>query len=209
MLFESFFIGGFEASTHCRHADGRRLDLVSSTQHDRFASEDYARLHSIGIKTARDAVRWHLTEKSPRQYDWSSVLPMLRAARDTGTQVIWDLLHYGWPAHIDIWKPEFIERFAAFARALAQVVKNETDTVPFYTPVNEISFWAWGGGDVEYLNPFAKRRGGELKRILVRAAIAATDAIRDVDPRVRFVTAEPLIHIFPKSGSANDVEAAR
>ena len=42
--------------------------------------------------------------------------PMLRAARDTGTQVIWDLMHYGWPGYIDIWKPGFPERFADYAR---------------------------------------------------------------------------------------------
>ena len=71
---------------------------------------------------------------------------MLRAARGTGTQVIWDLAHWGWPDDVDIWSPSFIERFARFAGAVARVVRDETDAVPFYTPVNEISFWAWAGG---------------------------------------------------------------
>src|SRR3954464_10566136 len=58
-------------------------------------------------------------------------------------QVVWDLCHYGWPDDIDIWAPAFVERFAAFAAAAARVVREETDAVPFYSPVNEISYWAW------------------------------------------------------------------
>jgi hypothetical protein len=32
-LFQNWFIGGFECSTH-RRRDGRRLDLLASTRHD-------------------------------------------------------------------------------------------------------------------------------------------------------------------------------
>lgn len=206
-LFKSFFLAGFECSSH-RRPNGVRLDLLAATEHDRRAAADYRLMAEYGIRSVRDGLRWHLIERNPLRYDFSSFLPMLRAARDTGTQVIWDLLHYGWPDAIDIWSPSFIRRFADFARATAQVVKAETDEIPFYTPVNEISFWAWGGGDTEYLNPFARGRGGELKRILVRCVIAAIDAIREVDPRARFVLAEPLIYIFAKSAAPEDVRQA-
>lgn len=47
----SFYLGGFECSTH-RYPDGRRLDLTASTRHDVFAREDYARLQSVGIQSA-------------------------------------------------------------------------------------------------------------------------------------------------------------
>jgi len=67
--------------------------------------------------------------------------------------------------------------------------------VPFWCPVNEISFFAWGGGDVEYLNPFARGRGFELKVQLARAAIHAMHELRDVDPRARFIHCEPAIVI--------------
>jgi hypothetical protein len=60
-LFPSFFIGGFECSTH-RLRNGRGLDLIHRTQHDRFADEDYRRLRQSGILTARDGFRWHLIE---------------------------------------------------------------------------------------------------------------------------------------------------
>jgi beta-glucosidase/6-phospho-beta-glucosidase/beta-galactosidase len=162
-----------------------------------------------GIRTVRDGVRWHLIETSPGRYDWSSFLPMLRAARDTGTQVIWDIAHYGWPDDLDIFGPAFVDRFARFAGALARVVREETDEVPFYTPVNEISFWAWAAGETAYFFPSARGRGNELKAILVRASIGAVDAIRAVEPRARIVHAEPVINLVPKSEDEAAIKAAR
>jgi hypothetical protein len=206
-LFSSFVIGGFECSTH-RHRDSRRLDLIAATRHDENAQADYTMLAEHGIRTVRDGLRWHLIESTPGHYDWSSFLPQLHAARETGTQVIWDICHWGWPDDLDIWSPAFIERFAHFAQAAAQVVHNETDDVPFYVPVNEISFWAWAGGSLAYINPLVSGRGNELKGILVRAAIAAIEAVRDVDPRARIVHAEPAIHVVPRSEHLQDGEAA-
>lgn len=199
-LFRSFLQGGFECSTHrLRPGEGqtvgKRLDVIAATGHDAFAAIDYAQLARHAIRTVRDGLRWHLIETTPASYDWSSFLPMLRAARETGTEVIWDLLHYGWPDDIDIWKPDFISRFARFAAAAAKVVRAESGAVPFYSPVNEISFFAWGGGDAGYLNPFANGRGFELKVQLARASIAAMEAIRAVEPRARFVHCDPVINV--------------
>ena len=193
-LFKSYFQGGFECSTH-RLRNGRRLDVIASSQHDRFADHDYRQLAGHGILTVRDGFRWHLIEPSAGAYDWSSIGPMLDAARRSGTQVIWDLLHYGWPDDLDIWRPQFVERFARFAGAAARRVRDSSDDVPFYCPVNEISFSAWGGGDAAYLNPFAHGRGFELKVQLVRASVAAMHAILDIDPRARFVHADPAINV--------------
>ncbi len=200
-LFQSFLQGGFECSTH-RLRSGKRLDVIASTSHDTHAESDYRQLSDLGLRTVRDGARWHLIERSPGSYDFSSFLPMVRAARTVGTQVIWDLLHYGWPDDIDIWTPAFVDRFATFARATALVWKDTTDDVPFWCPVNEISFFAWAGGDARYLNPFAAGRGYELKVQLARASIAAMQALRDVDPRARFVHCEPLIaiHHDPATG---------
>lgn len=200
-LFRSFAQGGFEASTH-RLRTGRRLDVIAATGHDAHAERDYRQLAAMGVQTIRDAARWHLIEREPRRYDFSSFLPMADAARRAGVQVIWDLLHYGWPDDVDIWSPAFVDRFAAFARATARVWRETTDEVPFWCPVNEISFFAWGGGDVGYLNPFGVGRGVELKVQLVRAAIGAIHALRDVDPRARIVHCEPLIAIH--HNPAND-----
>lgn len=201
-LFQSFLQAGFECSTHrLRKREGevigKRLDLIAATAHDVFAINDYAQLAQHSISTVRDGLRWHLIEPRPGEYDWSSFRPMLRAANDAGTQVIWDLLHYGWPDDIDIWSPEFVLRFAQFAGAAARIISEESANVPFYAPVNEISFFSWGGGDAGYLNPFANGRGFELKVQLARASIAAMDAIRAVDPRSRFVHCDPVINVVP------------
>lgn len=200
-LFQSFLQGGFECSTHRLpprdgQTTGKRLDVIAATGHDLHAAADYRQLASYAISTVRDGLRWHLIEKTSGHYDWSSFTPMLKAAADTRTQVIWDLLHYGWPDDIDIWSPDFVSRFAQFAAAAARVVKEQTDTIPFYSPVNEISFFSWGGGDAAYLNPFARGRGFELKVQLARASIAAMDAILAVEPRARFVHCDPVINVI-------------
>lgn len=194
--FASFFSGGFECSSH-RRGDRRRLDLIRSTRHDVHALRDYLALRQLGLHTCRDGLRWHRIEYWAGQYNWDSFLPQLRAAQQAGVQPIWDLCHYGWPDHLDIWSPRFVDSFAAFAAAVARLVRDESEEPPLYCPINEISFWAWAGGEVAYFNPWARRQGAELKYQLVRAAVAAIAAIRQVDPRARIVQAEPVIHIVP------------
>jgi beta-glucosidase/6-phospho-beta-glucosidase/beta-galactosidase len=206
--FRSFFLGGFECSTHLLNC-GRRLDLIQSTQHDRFAESDYRLLKSVGIATARDGVRWHLAEPSPYRYDFSSAVRLIRAARNTGMQVIWDLFHYGWPDDLDIFEPEFLKRFGAFTREFARVFSSETDDTLYVTPVNEISYFAWGAGDFGCLNPFATGRGNELKAQLVRAHIAAIEGVKSVQPRARIVQVDPLVNVIPDlTNSADRIECA-
>src|SRR5689334_12444318 len=154
-IFRGFFMGGFECSTH-RLRSGRRLDVIGATAHDRFAFQDYDRLARAGLLTARDGIRWHLIETSPGAYDFRSVVPMLEAARSAGVQVIWDILHYGWPDDLDIFSPAFVQRFANFSRAFARVLSRETEGPPWVVPVNEISFFAWAAGDIGIFNPFAR-----------------------------------------------------
>lgn len=192
--FQSFFFGGFECSSH-KQENGRRLDLIKTTGHERFCEADYSRLRESGIHTARDGIRWHLIETKPGNYDFSSFLPMLEAARRTGMQVIWDVMHYGWPDDIDVFSPEFIHRFGAFASAVAQCVRENSSEAPNFVPINEMSFLAWAGGDVAALNPFAIGRGHELKIQLVKANKIAVSAIRSVIPAARFMQVDPAISI--------------
>ena len=206
--FASVILGGWEASTH-RLRNGRRLDLIEAIGHDSHAAQDYRQLAGLGIRACRDGVRWHRIESAPGRYDFASLTPMMQAARDTGTQVIWDLLHYGWPDDLDIWTPGFVDRFAGFARAVAAHHRELTDAVPFWCPVNEISFLAWAGGDAQYLNPFASHRGYELKCQLARAAIAAMHELRAVDPRARFLHAEPLLAIHHDPGNGKPLWEAQ
>jgi beta-glucosidase/6-phospho-beta-glucosidase/beta-galactosidase len=194
-LFQTFFMGGFECSTHRRSRDRARLDMIAATRHDQFVMSDYRALTDLGIKTARDGLRWHLIEQRPGRYDFSSFLPMLRAAQATGVEVIWDLCHYGWPDDIDVFSPAFVDRFARYAAAACALLRDETDGYALLAPINEMSFLSWAGGEVANINPFAKERGYDLKTQLVRATIAAADVIWDQLPHARIVQCEPAIHI--------------
>lgn len=202
-VFESFFMGGFECATH-RRADRTQIDIISATHHDTHAAEDYLLLQQAGVRTVRDGLRWHLIEATPGVYDWSSFLLMLDAAHATGTQVLWDLCHWGIPAHVDIFSPAFITSFAAFAAAAATIVRERSNAVPFYCPINEMSFWAWVGGDVNAFHPHRLGEGPALKRQLAAASIAGMKAVLEVDPRARFVQAEPIIHIEPEPGDVTE-----
>ena len=208
--FASFWWGGWECSSHRRLADRRRVDVVAATGHDRWAAEDYRALGALGMWTVRDGLRWPLIETFPGRYDGASWRRQLDGARDAGTQVVWDLCHYGVPDDIDVWRPEFVDRFAAFARWAAETHRDATDAVPWWCPVNELSFWSWAGGDVGLFPPFAHGRSFEFKVQLARAALAAVDAVRDVDPRARLLWAEPLVHVVGRTpDEAGEAEAYR
>ncbi len=208
MAFQSFLQAGFECSCH-RFPDGRQLDLIESTGHAKWAAQDYAAIAALGMRTARDGVRWHLVCPAANVYDWSSLLSLLHAARDSRVEVIWDLCHYGWPAWLDIWSPSFPEAFARYAAATARLIAGETDMPTWYCPMNEISYWSWAGGDMAHFGPCTLGRGLELKRQLARAAIQASDAIQEADPDARLVCAEPLIAIQPaQPGDALEAAAA-
>jgi beta-glucosidase/6-phospho-beta-glucosidase/beta-galactosidase len=192
--------------------DGRRLDLVAATRHEELALPDYERLQKQNLRVAREGLRWHLVEPTRGHYDFSTALPIVRAARETGTQVIWDLCHFGWPDHLDIFSPDFFNALVNYATAFAKLLKNETDEPGFFVPVNEISFFSWAAADDGAIFPFAKDRGFELKTQLVRAAIGAMDAIWAVMPEARFVHADPIIHVIaaPKHPEEKpDAEAYR
>ena len=201
-------MGGFECSTHINHAR-RRIDVIAATNHDRLAERDYRRLLDIGINTARDGVRWHLIEREPYRYDFSSVLEQVRAARKTGIQIIWDLFHYGYPAGIDLTAAEFVERFASFSEAFVNFLLAEGETNIFICPLNETSFFAWMAGDVGGFYPFLRRRGEQIKRNLIRAEIAATLAIKNVCPQARLIHTDPAINITSAEKTLPKMQSAK
>ena len=205
-LFRSFVLGGFECSTH-RLPTGKRLDLIHSTRHDELAASDYRLLQRHGITTARDGLRWHLIERAAGQYDFSTATPMLDAARETGMQVIWDLWHYGWPDDIDIFSAAFVDRFTAFAVEAAKCISERAEA-PLISAINEISFFAWAGGEGGIFNPFAKHRGDEMKRQLVRATIQSVSRMREINPAIRFFQIDPIINVVPRSPREEDVRNA-
>lgn len=206
-LFKSFFAAGFECSTHLRRS-GWRLDLIHSTAHDQFAELDYQRLDQLAIKVTREGVRWHLVEQKPGRYDFSSALPAAAAARTHQTQVVWDLCHFGWPDHLDLFSPAFVRSLADYGAHFVQWLIRELDAVPFIVPVNEISFFSWASADEGSMYPFITGRGFELKRQLVRASIETIKAIRSVAPQTRFIHVDPIIHVAPHPKHPEEIHEA-
>lgn len=176
--------------------DGRRLDQIAASQHDRQCAGDYRRLREAGLLTVREAVRWPLVDRGG-QLDLSSLAPMVQALRWAKLAVIWDLFHYGFPSDVNLFSHGFPPRFAAYCRGVAEFLANELPAPRFYTPINEISYFSHAAGQVAYFAPFARRRGRRLKRQLVRATLAAIEAIRDADPSARFLHVDPLVHLVP------------
>lgn len=195
-MFESFLMGGFECSTHRNYA-GKRIDVIASTEHHLFAESDYKRLLGLGMQTARDGIRWHLIERKPYEYDWSSVLEQIRSANETGIQIIWDLFHYGYPDDLDLFAPEFVNRFARLAKSFVELLIAKGEKRPCICLVNEISFFAWAAGQVGIFYPFAKDRGDEMKRQLVRASIAAAEEIKKIAPDAVLMQTDPAVRVLP------------
>lgn len=173
-LFGPFFLGGFEASTQGR-AEGR-MDLIAATQHDLFVRDDYALCRSVGIRAVREAARWPAIDQQGT-LTLDQVRKLARLGRDMGITQIWDLMHYGYPDDLDPFTPGFLDRFVAYVRAVAAVIRDESPGVLYFTPINEISYFSWAGGDAGYMAPFCRGRSRELKRALVQASIQAINTI--------------------------------
>ncbi len=205
-MFNSFFLAGFECSSH-RRPDGVRLDLVHSSGHEALALEDYRRCAELGLASVRDGLRWHLIEREPGRYDWSSWRPMLEAACAAGVQVAWDLCHYGLPDHLRLEDDAFAPQFAAFAAEAARVHRQVTGTSALVCPMNEISFFTWAVNTGYFPRAGIEERGW-VKRQLLKASLAAVSAMLAADPGCRFAWAEPLINVLPSSRSDEERERA-
>jgi beta-glucosidase/6-phospho-beta-glucosidase/beta-galactosidase len=208
-LFPSFWMAGFECSSQIHYRGRGRLDYTAGLEHDRRCQEDYAALDQFGIRTVRDGIRWHLVERRKGHFDFSTVAPLLRAAQMHGLLVIWDICHYGWPDDVDPLRPDFAGRYARLAGAFARYIKDHSDSVPFYAPVNEISFLSWCTGEVAIFAPFGRNRGNVAKFNYIRAAVAGTEAIWDVDPRARIVHTDPIIRTIAPPHRPDLIQAAR
>ena len=207
-LFPSFLMGGFESSTFLDRA-GQRVDYIRLTQHDRFAREDYERARAAGLGTIREALRWYLCDRDGA-IDLSSFTPFALTAQELGLAQINCLFHYGYPDDLHPFDERFVPRLAKFAEAVARWRVENIDPPRWYGVANEISLFAWAGGDVGWFGPHLYGSGARLKRVLVQGALEATDAIRAVDSQARFVSIDPAIHRVPPPGDdALSEDAAR
>lgn len=206
--FKSFWMASFEGNDHV-NCHGVPLALNEITGHQAQAAADYERAAQFRMRTVRESVGWRLSERDG-EFDFGHLAPRAHAAAATNTQVIWTLLHYGWPQDLDILSPAFVQRFARYAGAAAAHLARYTAAPAVYAPIHEISYLAWAVCEGDFTRHGRDLRGqtAAVKRQLVRAALAACDAIWAVDPKARILHTDPLVHIAAPRGRADLEEAA-
>jgi len=195
--FKSFWMAGYECTDQINNR-GNRVDFLHVTSHLSLIQDDYKLLESFNIKTVREGIRWSQVEYKPYHYDFSTVKKMIDAGKKAGIQQIWDICHFGYPDDLTPLHPHFTNRFVALCKAFAEFYftfnPNETLIV---TPVNEVSFISWLGGDVAGTAPFCRHNGWEVKYAIMRAYIAGVKALKDFNPEIRILTTEPLVNMVP------------
>ncbi|HEV2762681.1 MAG TPA: hypothetical protein VGV38_06775 [Pyrinomonadaceae bacterium] len=208
-IFPTFFLSGFECSTFLWKDKGRR-DLVEETQHRSHAREDYQILRDLGIAVSREGIPWPLVERGGR-YDFSPVDPLIEAMRRAQVLPLWDLCHYGYPDGLDPFSPDFVRRFADYCRAAARHVVPRLPGPHFFTPVNEITFFSFCGGEWGWVAPYRKTKEDRFRfrLALCEAAIAGVKAIREVEPAARMVHIDPLVQVVAPRDRPDQEEAAR
>lgn len=194
-IFPTFFISGFECSTFL-WKDKSRRNLVAETQHDKFALKDYEMLRHLGIAVAREGIPWPLVDKGG-VYDFSIIDGMIEAMNIHQILPIWDLCHYGYPDDLDPFTDAFTERFAAYCKAAAEYVIPKLHGPHFFTPINEITFFSFCGGEWGWVAPYknTKEDRFRFRLALCKAAIAGVKAIRKVEPAARMVHIDPLVQV--------------
>jgi len=196
-IFPTFFLSGFECSTFL-WKDRKRRDLVAETRHLECADQDYAILADLGIGVAREGVPWPMVDKGD-SYDFSLVEPFLEAQRTHKVLPIWDMCHYGYPDRLDPFRDDFFEAFGAYCGAFAKHVAERGKGPHFFTPINEITFFGFIGGEWGWVAPYrnTKEDRFELRKRLCQAAIVGVNAIREVIPDARMMHVDPLVLVVP------------
>src|SRR5918997_200945 len=192
-LFPTFFLSGFECSTFL-WKDRKRRDLVAETQHRQHAREDYRILRELGIAVSREGIPWPLADRNGA-YNFSSIDAMIEAMLETKVLPIWDLCHYGYPDELDPFADNFADAFADYCRAAAEYVIPRVRGPHFFTPINEMTFFSFIGGEWGWTAPYKNTREDryKLRVALCKAAIAGIKAIREIDPEARIVNIDPLV----------------
>ncbi|GAA4391663.1 amine oxidase [Hymenobacter koreensis] len=205
--FHSFWMAGYECTDQL-NCFGHRVDFLHLTGHYQLLDDDYRGLADFHIRTVREGIRWSQVERTPYHYDWSVVHDLLAAGQRHGVQQLWDLCHFGYPDDLTPLHPQFARRFASLCRAFVDFyrsVRPEGELI--VTPINEVSFMSWLGGDVRGTSPYCVGQGWEVKYGLMRAYIEGVAALREADPTVRILTTEPLVNIVPPLNATRQQKA--
>ena len=200
----SFWVAGYEGADHLS-GSGLAFDLIDATSQAERVADDYRAAHDVGIACVRESVGWQQVER-PYGFDFDRLRVRAEAARRFDLQVLWTLCNGDWPHDADVLADDFSERFAAYAQACATALREfADDDAPIFTPLEELSFLSWAVAETGLFTAprdELRHRGHEVKERLVVAALAACRAMRDADPRARFLHTESIAHRPPADNLA-------
>jgi hypothetical protein len=152
-----------------------------------------------------------MVDRGGGDYDFAPIAPLIDAMNAAQILPVWDLCHYGYPDDADPFAPDFAERFARYCRACAEYLTARVPGPHYFTPINEITYWGYGGGEWGWMAPHGRDRATRLRlrHALCAASIAGVRAIREVEPGARMVHVEPLIQVVAPADRPDLAEEAR
>lgn len=202
--FDSFWMGGFECSDKI-NCFGERVDLLKESDHLNQLTSDYVMLQQLGISSVREGIRWSQVEYAPFKYNFETVRSMMDTAQKLGVQQIWDLCHFGFPDDLSPLHPKFNRRFESLCTAFANFyVANYGQTELVLTPINEVSFLSWLGGEAAGTVPFCRNEGWNIKYRLVQAYINGIKCLKNINPNFKILLTEPLVNMVPRLDADED-----
>ena len=191
--------GGIECTVN-RVGDRYHRQMVQSGHHQR--PDDIGRVASLGIRTLRYPVLWEdVAPDGVEHADWRWTDERLDLLRQHGIRPIVGLLHHGsGPPDTSLITPDFPERFAKYAAAVAARYPWVSDYTPVNEPVTTARFSALYGqwfphrrDDVSFVRAVLNQ---------CRATVLAMQAIRRVNPEARLIQTEDLGKTFSRRNLA-------
>ena len=158
--------------------------------------EDLDLLAALGVRTIRYPILWERTApEALDRFDWSWADERMASLQRLGLKPVVGLLHHGsGPRYTSLLDPEFPEKLASYARAVAFRYPWAIDYTPVNEPLTTARFSCLYGHWYPHLRePLAFARALLLQ---CRAIVLAIRAIREVNPAARLIQTEDLGKTF-------------
>jgi len=192
------WLGGFEDTfiSQPHPTSGRGLDEYLLTGHYEQWRADLDRAASLGLQALRYGIPWYRVNPAPGTFDWSWTDAVIDyATRELGLTLVLDLVHYAPPLwlHEGFLNSAYPQAVAAYAQAVAA---RYADRVRWYTPLNEPLITAEFCGLRGIWPPHTHGEAGFVRVMegVCRGIVAATEAIRAVDPTFGIAHVECSAH---------------
>ena len=185
--------GGVECTVN--RVGGRYFDQLEMSGHAARA-RDLELFASLGVKAMRYPILWERTAPlGLARADWTWADARLARLRELNVRPVVGLLHHGsGPRDTSLVDPEFPEKLAEYARAVA----SRYPWVEDYTPVNEPLTTARFSGLYGHWYPHGRDKETFARALItqLRGVVLSMRAVREVNPSARLVQTEDLGKTF-------------